>query len=63
MSEYCKMGINPPKHTGNEKTPIKAAHYGTENSAGNGEKYGVSGDTNGHDAGGGCDELTAAQEM
>ena len=64
MSEYCKMDNNPQKITGNEKTPINVAHHGTESRAGNGEKYGGSGDANGYEAtAGGGDELTAAQEV
>ena len=60
--EYCKMESNNKPVTGNEKTPINSSNNGTDNNAGNVEKYGGSGDNKGYEATAVGDDLTGAQE-
>lgn len=63
MSEYCKMDTNNKAITGNEKTPINSSNNGTDNNAGNVEKYGGPGDNKNYDATlTAGDDLTVAQE-
>jgi hypothetical protein len=57
------MDTNNKASTGNEKTPINSSNNGTDNNAGNVEKYGGPGDNKNYDATlTAGDDLTVAQE-